>query len=277
MTVAHYMLTRDNVMYYLPDWLEENVSFGGQELTSANLSRLFAGITPNDRILFFNDWMKHKKAQAIPLCSAMVPTQHLWTVPNSAGCIWIAPAQYLRYTVVRLEGAHRRDAGKKSTARNPSGTNRRYWGWESCRSCRISAMLWKRSWFRWELKPRKLCCKLAPRPRGENSGDWPVRLHPSPAGIGGRDSGCEKVRAFGRSEDRPESILSGTQAIKNGSRQKRFPFAPQHIQFTIFMPPCPFSVSPTFFAHSCVSSHLAKLGNLRYYEDTKKEWVQCTK
>ena len=77
MTVAHYMLTRDNVMYYLPDWLEENVSFGGQELTSANLSRLFAGITPNDRILFFNDWMKHKKAQAIPLCSAMVPTQHL--------------------------------------------------------------------------------------------------------------------------------------------------------------------------------------------------------
>ena len=77
MTVAHYMLTRDNVLYYLPDWLEENVSFGGQELTSANLSRLFAGITPNDRILFFNDWMKHKKAQAIPLCSAMVPTQHL--------------------------------------------------------------------------------------------------------------------------------------------------------------------------------------------------------
>ena len=62
MTVAHYMLTRDNVMYYLPDWLEENVSFGGQELTSANLSRLFAGITPNDRILFFNDWMKHKKS-----------------------------------------------------------------------------------------------------------------------------------------------------------------------------------------------------------------------
>ena len=77
MTVAHYMLTRDNVMYYLPDWLEENVSFGGQELTSTNLSRLFAEITPNDRILFFNDWMKHKKAQAIPLCSAMVPTQHL--------------------------------------------------------------------------------------------------------------------------------------------------------------------------------------------------------
>ena len=67
------MLTRDNVMYYLPDWLEENVSFGGQELTSTNLSRLFAGITPNGRILFFNDWMKHKKAQAIPLCTKVSP------------------------------------------------------------------------------------------------------------------------------------------------------------------------------------------------------------
>ena len=89
--------------------------------------------------------------------------------------------------------------------------------------------------------------------------------------IGGRDSGCEKVRAFGRGEGRSESVLSGTQAIKNGSRQKRFPFAPQHIQCTIFAAPCPFSVSPTFFAHSCVSSHLAKQEILRYYEDTKKE------
>ena len=35
--------------------------------------------------------------------------------------------------------------------------------------------------------------------------------------------------------------------------------------------PCPFSVSPTFVAHSCESSHLAKQENLRYYEDTKKE------
>ena len=111
----------------------------------------------------------------------------------------------------------------------------------------------------------------------ENSGDRPVRLHPSPAGIGGRDSRCEENRSAGCGKGRPESVLSGTQAIKNGSRQKRFPFAPQHIQYTIFTDPCPFSVSPTFAAYSCVSSHLAKLGNLRYYEGTKKEWVQCTK
>ena len=40
--------------------------------------------------------------------------------------------------------------------------------------------------------------------------------------------------------------------------EKRFPFAPQHIQYTIFAIQCLFSVSPTFVAHSCVSSHLAK-------------------
>ena len=105
----------------------------------------------------------------------------------------------------------------------------------------------------------------------ENSGDRSIRLHPSPAGIGGCHSRCEEVHAAGCGEGRPESVLSGTQAIKNGSRQKRFPFAPQHIQCTIFATPCPFSVSPTFAAHSCVSSHLAKPEKLRYYEDTKKE------
>lgn len=56
-----------------------------------------------------------------------------------------------------------------------------------------------------------------------------------------------------------------------GAAKKRFPFAPQHIQCTIFAPQCPFSVSPTFAAHSCGSSHLAKQEILRYYEGTKKE------
>ena len=56
-----------------------------------------------------------------------------------------------------------------------------------------------------------------------------------------------------------------------GAAKKRFPFAPQHIQYTIFADPCPFSVPPTLSIDSCVSSHLAKQGNLRYYEDTKKE------
>lgn len=50
LTAAHYMAVNGNVMYYLPDWLEENVSFGGESLTSAGLSRLFSGITENERI-----------------------------------------------------------------------------------------------------------------------------------------------------------------------------------------------------------------------------------
>lgn len=61
LTTAHYMMLRGNVMYYLPDWLEETVSFGGEHLTSAGLSRLFSEISENERICFFNDWMKKKK------------------------------------------------------------------------------------------------------------------------------------------------------------------------------------------------------------------------
>ena len=206
-----------------------------------------------------------------------IPGQHLWTLPNNARRRWIAPAQNLRYTVIRFDEAHQRNAGKKRTARNPSGTSGRYWRWENYRSCRTSARLWKRSWFRWELKPRKHCGKLVPKPRG-----WKyrrsIRLPASTACWHWRvPLRASENRAAGRGKGRPESVLSGTQAIKNGSRPKRFPVAPQHIQCTIFEAPCPFSVSPTFFTHSCVSSHLAKQENLRYYEDTKKEWVQCTK
>ena len=39
-------------------------------------------------------------------------------------------------------------------------------------------------------------------------------IDPSPAGIGGRDSRCEENRSAGRGEGRPESVLSGAQAIK---------------------------------------------------------------
>ena len=59
--VAHYMFSEGNVMYYFPDWQEENITFPGRRLSSADLSRLFAGISYNDRVLFFNDWMKRKK------------------------------------------------------------------------------------------------------------------------------------------------------------------------------------------------------------------------
>lgn len=62
LTVSHYMMLRGNVMYYLPDWVEETVSFSGQHLTSSEISRLFSGITENERLCFFHDWMKRKKS-----------------------------------------------------------------------------------------------------------------------------------------------------------------------------------------------------------------------
>ena len=61
LTVSHYMMIRGNVMYYLPDWAEETVTFGGGHLSSGRISRLFSGINENERICFFNDWMKRKK------------------------------------------------------------------------------------------------------------------------------------------------------------------------------------------------------------------------
>lgn len=60
LTVAHYMLCEGNVMYYLSDWQEENVSFSKRELTSAALSRLFGSISMDERMAFFHDWMKMK-------------------------------------------------------------------------------------------------------------------------------------------------------------------------------------------------------------------------
>ena len=40
-------------LHYLPDFLDETVSFGGEELTSAGTSRLFSDITHNERLCFF--------------------------------------------------------------------------------------------------------------------------------------------------------------------------------------------------------------------------------
>ncbi len=60
LTVAHYMLCEGNVMYYLSDWQEDNISYASAQLGSAALSRLFASIDIDSRIGFFNDWLKLK-------------------------------------------------------------------------------------------------------------------------------------------------------------------------------------------------------------------------
>ena len=63
LTVAHYMLCEGNVMYYLADWQEENVSYSGNILGSAVLSRLFEALDLDSRMAFFHDWMKLKYAK----------------------------------------------------------------------------------------------------------------------------------------------------------------------------------------------------------------------
>lgn len=60
LTVAQYMLLEGNVMYYLPDWQEESISFCGEILNGSRISRLFASIDGKKRLNFFNDWMKKK-------------------------------------------------------------------------------------------------------------------------------------------------------------------------------------------------------------------------
>lgn len=60
LTVAHYMLCEGNIMYYLPDWQEETVSFSKESLNGAGLSRLFTSLDSKRRIEFFNDWAKKK-------------------------------------------------------------------------------------------------------------------------------------------------------------------------------------------------------------------------
>ena len=67
------------------------------------------------------------------------------------------------------------------------------------------------------------CSSLSTKKSAENSGDRPVRLHPSPAGSGRCDSRREENRSAECGKGRSESVLSGTQAIKNGVHSKREP------------------------------------------------------
>lgn len=60
LSLAQYMLTEGNVMYYYRDWLEETVSFSEKEMSGADISRLLASIDEDRRLHFFNDWISQK-------------------------------------------------------------------------------------------------------------------------------------------------------------------------------------------------------------------------
>lgn len=62
LTVAQYMLSEGNVMYYIDDYTEDHCSKINGIVSDEMCSRLFASIRPEDVMLFFREWIKQKKA-----------------------------------------------------------------------------------------------------------------------------------------------------------------------------------------------------------------------
>ena len=63
MTMAQYMLSEGNVMYYLDDYTESHKTAVNERMSSAKSSKVFSSIRQEDILLFFREWMKHKKAE----------------------------------------------------------------------------------------------------------------------------------------------------------------------------------------------------------------------
>ncbi len=63
LTISQYMLSEGNVMYYMSDWQEENVTYSSKVLESGDISRLFASIGQAQRLTFFNEWIKKACSQ----------------------------------------------------------------------------------------------------------------------------------------------------------------------------------------------------------------------
>ena len=55
LTGAHYMMCEGNVMNYIEDWLDENISFNQKKLTDSDMSRLFSEIEENEKLSFFKE------------------------------------------------------------------------------------------------------------------------------------------------------------------------------------------------------------------------------
>lgn len=62
LTVAQYMLAEGNVMYYLDDYTESHYTELKGIMQDVQASRMFSALRQEDILLFFHDWMKHKKA-----------------------------------------------------------------------------------------------------------------------------------------------------------------------------------------------------------------------
>ena len=61
LTAAQYMLSEGNVMYYLDDYTQSHKTALNESMGSAKSSRLFSSLRQEDMLLFFREWMKHKR------------------------------------------------------------------------------------------------------------------------------------------------------------------------------------------------------------------------
>lgn len=59
LTLAFYMVTRNNTMKYVNYWCEENYTYLSSPLVSQRISELFASITHDERLSFFKEWSKN--------------------------------------------------------------------------------------------------------------------------------------------------------------------------------------------------------------------------
>lgn len=62
LTIAQYMLTEGNAMYYLEDYTEEHATSIHGISDDKKCSKIFASIRPEDIALFFKEWIKQKKS-----------------------------------------------------------------------------------------------------------------------------------------------------------------------------------------------------------------------
>ena len=60
LTIAQYMLSEGNVMYYLEDYTQDHKTILNECIGSAKSSKVFSSLRQEDMLLFFREWMKHK-------------------------------------------------------------------------------------------------------------------------------------------------------------------------------------------------------------------------
>lgn len=61
LTVAQYLLSEGNVLYYIDVYTETHWTAAEGVLSDANCSRMFSSLRQEDRMLFFREWMTHRK------------------------------------------------------------------------------------------------------------------------------------------------------------------------------------------------------------------------